>query len=245
MNDSSIQASGYCQKCDCEHSIEVGKSRIFAEQLFKNLEEFGRIDFDSNESDPLYSTDYLWGEARGQMFGVLHCIDNDGKDVILKAFSCQYNSQWKITGWVPPLLDVELYHKIVPPVDAEIKRLTAEIEKKPNNAKELKLERKTLSQKFMKEIHSLYSLMNFNGEESTLADAFSLSKGMPTGTGDCCAPKLLNFAARNNLKPLGLSEFYFGKENKSRTRRHGDYYTACENKCQPILGFLLCGIDDV
>jgi tRNA pseudouridine32 synthase/23S rRNA pseudouridine746 synthase len=64
------------------------------------------------------------------------------------------------------------------------------------------------------------------------------------GVGECCAPKLLNYAALNGLKPLGLSEFYWGKENKSGTRKHGEFYPACAEKCQPILGFMLCGIKE-
>jgi len=70
-----------------------------------------------------------------------------------------------------------------------------------------------------------------------------LSGNIPTGAGECCAPKLLNYAALNGLKPVGLSEFYWGKENKSGTRQHKQFYPACVEKCQPILGFMLCGAE--
>ena len=76
----------------------------------------------------------------------------------------------------------------------------------------------------------------------TLHEAFIESKGIPTGTGDCCAPKLLNFAAQNNLRPLGISEFFWGRENKS-----GNIITPfsilLQRKCRPILG--LCCVDSI
>lgn len=95
----------------------------------------------------------------------------------------------------------------------------------------------------MQDIHSLYRLHNFRGEQCSLFDLFGDTNGIPTGTGDCCAPKLLNLAARNGLQPLGLAEFYWGKTNKSASRQEGYFYPACQDKCGPILGFLLCGLE--
>ena len=103
-------------------------------------------------------------------------------------------------------------------------------------------QRKLLSQNLMKEIHSLYNISNFRGETMPLNDIF-IGNGIPTGTGDCCAPKLLNEAARRRFIPKGLLEFYWGKENPSKTRQHGHFYTSCIDKCQPILGFMLCGLE--
>ena len=94
----------------------------------------------------------------------------------------------------------------------------------------------------MKDLHATYLLTNFRGESKSLTDVFLGTSGIPTGTGDCCAPKLLNYAAKHNLTPLGISEFYIGKENRSKTKEHGTFYPACSSKCQPILGFLLCGL---
>ena len=93
----------------------------------------------------------------------------------------------------------------------------------------------------MKKLHDLYELQNFKGEKKPLAEFFKDTNGIPTGAGDCCAPKLLNHAARNNLRPLGIAEFYWGKTNHSNTREHSQFYSCCVSKCQPILGFMLCG----
>jgi hypothetical protein len=213
------------------------------------LESEKRIDFlqGSVGTNPRLSTDYLFGEARGQMFGVLQCEDSEGNEVILRAFSCQFNGIWEVPDWAPPLLDIGIYEKIVPPVERQIKRLGREMTKLEKNSdlyREKSALRKKLSRGLMKEIHALYRLRNFRGETRSLEEAFFLEKGIPTGSGDCCAPKLLNEAARRSLKPLGISEFYWGKATRSGTRQHGQFYSSCEGKCQPILGFMLCGVEE-
>ena len=96
----------------------------------------------------------------------------------------------------------------------------------------------------MKEIHAMYRLSNFRGETESLPNAVYGAEGIPTGTGDCCAPKLLGYAARNGLTPLGLTEFYFGRTNRSGTKKHGEFYSSCLNKCGRILGFMLCGLEE-
>ncbi len=189
-----------------------------------------------------FSTDYLWSDARGLMFGALECQDTDGNTVVLKAFSGQYNGEWLTDGWVPPILDVTKFYQLSNPVDREIKRLNRLIAEDGKNP-ELIRERKALSQELMKTIHALYLLTNFHGKTSPMAEVFQ-GGGLPTGAGDCCAPKLLNHATKNRLTPIGLSEFYWGKENRSGTRQHGEFYSACTEKCQPILGFMLCGIEE-
>jgi len=236
---------GYCVDCGKKHALGEGNARKYCRELIAELEQQQRIDLLCDSGDPRFSTDYLFGDARGQMFGVLECEDSDGQVVVLKAFSCQYNGAWLVDGWCPPLLDVDEYNRIVPDVDIEIKSLGRQIDGLPSDSekrKELKRRRKKISQDQMKRIHSLYSVHNFKGEVVSLSEAFFQGKGMPTGTGDCCAPKLLNFAAKNNLKPLGLAEFYWGKENRSGSKKHGEFYSCCEGKCKPILGFMLCGL---
>ncbi len=233
-----------------------------------------------------FSTNYLFGDARGQMFGVLECKDGSGNTIILKAFSCQYNGEWLVDGWVPPIFDVDAFHKLTQPVYKKINALGRRIKTfDPSNAathpglrsplqkrgaleipstggvperrggslnsprndisekKELIEQRAALSRNLMREIHNLYTLTNFNGEKRPLFDVFD-AKTVPAGTGDCCAPKLLNYAALNGLKPIGLSEFYFGKESKSGEKQHGEFYPPCIEKCQPILEFMLEGAGD-
>ncbi|MFT5169564.1 MAG: tRNA pseudouridine32 synthase/23S rRNA pseudouridine746 synthase [Candidatus Omnitrophota bacterium] len=213
------------------------------------LQKERRIDITTSnaDADRRLSLDYLFGEARGQMFGVLECKDQDGAIVLLKAFSSQYNGIWDVDGWVPPLFEVDEFNATISQTDKEIKRLDAIIDDATMNDNErnkLIQKRKSISQNSMKEIHDIYRLNNFNGETKTLHEISLNKRGIATGTGDCCGPKLLNHAAKNNLRPISMAEFYLGQENKSKTKQHNEFYPSCIDKCQPILGFMLCGACD-
>ena len=180
------------------------------------------------------------------MFGVLECLDPSGDTIWLYGFSGQFNGQWQIPGWVPPLFDIEEFTRIHDPVEREIKKTGKSITAATAGSahqKDLIKQRRQLSRELMNDIHDLYRLHNCLGEKRTLHQAFNHQRGKPTGTGDCCAPKLLNYAALSNLLPLSLAEFYFGKTNRSNSKHHGCFYSPCADKCQPLLGFLLCGIE--
>jgi len=241
---SEYACAGFCPVCRETHFLEQGGAREHCFLLLKILEQKGRIDFYAPEqqADRRLSLDYLFGEARGQMFGVLECKDYAGEITVLKAFSGQYNGIWEVDGWVPPLLDVEQFDQMVCDIDRQIKELGNRISclTEGKERQQLTGQRKKLSQGLMKQIHALYQVRNFRSEVKPLSDFFP--SGIPAGAGDCCAPKLLNEAVRRNLIPVSLAEFYWGGPNRSGTREHGSFYAACAEKCQPILGFMLCGI---
>jgi tRNA pseudouridine32 synthase / 23S rRNA pseudouridine746 synthase len=106
---------------------------------------------------------------------------------------------------------------------------------------ELKKLRKELSRQLQAKMHATYSLTNFFGMSQSLRQLIPLS--LPTGTGDCCAPKLLNYAAINSFKPLTMAEFWWGESSANGYKISGQFYGSCEERCQPIMGFLLSGID--
>jgi len=227
----------------------VEPAMVEAQKLMRLLAAHKQIAFDDQTGNPEeLSTDFLYGEARGKMFGVLVCEKADGERLTIKAFSGQYNGLWKVEGWVPPLFNVHDFWQLLNPIEKRIKELGRNLEGMASGStrrEKLQQQRKELSQKLMKQIHELYCLHNFRKQQCSLTDLFPTSQGIPTGTGDCCAPKLLNHAARNQLKPIGLAEFYWGKTNRSETRSQGTFYPPCTDKCGPILGFLLCGIKEL
>ena len=65
--------------------------------------------------------------------------------------------------------------------------------------------------------------------------------GTHAGAGECAAPKLLQYAYQNSLRPLCMSEFWWGNppSSGSTVRVHGSYYPACEEKCRAILAWML------
>lgn len=243
----TVACRGYCAACGCEHRLPVGPALVHARDIHARMCAAGRIDIDvpPADADPRFSLDYVWGDARGQMFGVLAYRSADGKEGVLKAFSSQYNGVWTLAGWVPPILDATAFKQLVMPVDRQIKALGARIaECREHTPERTRLvgERKVLSRSLMQQIHDLYTVANFRGAKQPLRDVF-LQKGLPNGAGDCCAPKLLQYAALHNLTPLGLVEWYVGQTNRSGKRVHGRWYPACAEKCQPLLGFMLCGLE--
>jgi tRNA pseudouridine32 synthase/23S rRNA pseudouridine746 synthase len=110
-----------------------------------------------------------------------------------------------------------------------------------NNAdmriRELKQQRKQISRNLQAQMHKAYSIMNFLGNTSSLQQ---LMPQLPTGTGDCCAPKLLHYAAINKWKPLAIAEFWWGESTQDKIA--GEFYGACVERCQPLMGFLLSGL---
>ena len=102
----------------------------------------------------------------------------------------------------------------------------------------LKQRRKAISQNLQKQLNAAYRLTNFAGLSLTLEQI--VLGTAPTGTGDCCAPKLLHYAATHGLKPLAMAEFWWGAANLDKLQ--GEFYPACTERCQPLLGFLLSGL---
>lgn len=100
----------------------------------------------------------------------------------------------------------------------------------------LRKERKRLSRQLQAEMHQSFEHHLWAQEPWSLASLFP--SGPPTGTGDCCAPKLLHYANQNQLVPLALAEFWHGESTENRTR--GEFYLSCKERCQPLLGPLLC-----
>ncbi|MEH1778052.1 MAG: pseudouridine synthase [Nostoc sp.] len=108
---------------------------------------------------------------------------------------------------------------------------------------ELKQQRKALSRQLQAQMQASYSLTNFSGRSQSLQEL--MPGGSPTGTGDCCAPKLLHYAATHNLKPLAMAEFWWGASSVNQDKIQGEFYGACAERCQPLMGFLLSGLKSI
>ena len=110
---------------------------------------------------------------------------------------------------------------------------------------ELKEERKQRSAALQQWIFEQFRLLNARGEEKNTYDIFYelFEQLPPAGTGECAAPKLLQYAYQNGLEPIAMAEFWWGDSPKGEIRRHGQYYPSCKHKCEPILGFMLQGLD--
>jgi len=109
----------------------------------------------------------------------------------------------------------------------------------------LKDKRKEMSDALQRWLFEQYVMLNGCGERRSLCSIFA-DTGMPVppaGAGDCCAPKLLQYAYLNGMHPVCMAEFWWGMSPKSEVRHHLRYYPACRGKCGPILGYMLQGLD--
>jgi tRNA pseudouridine32 synthase/23S rRNA pseudouridine746 synthase len=116
-----------------------------------------------------------------------------------------------------------------------------EYQKKINSLKE---ERKKRSAALQQKLFDQYQFLNFKGDTIDVGTIFShtAQKVPPAGAGDCAAPKMLQYAYDNKLKPIAMAEFWWGQSPKSEIRKHGYFYPSCRSKCEPILGHMLQGL---
>ncbi|MEG4814458.1 pseudouridine synthase [Microcoleus sp. K5-D4] len=123
--------------------------------------------------------------------------------------------------------------------DETLQPLKQLIEAADGRMRALKQRRKELSRELQTQMHAAYTLVNFLGKSISLSSLMP-TNSIPTGTGDCCAPKLLHYAAVHNLKPLAMAEFWWGPPSGDKIQ--GEFYGACSDRCQPLMGFLLSGL---
>ena len=123
--------------------------------------------------------------------------------------------------------------------DKTLQPLKQLIEAADERMRALKQWRKELSRELQVQMHAAYTLVNFLGKSRSISSLMP-TNSIPTGTGDCCAPKLLHCAAVHNLKPLAMAEFWWGPPSGDKIQ--GEFYGACGDRCQPLMGFLLSGL---
>lgn len=180
----------------------------------------------------------------GKMFGVL-VVEKDGvwqtADGVsfIAAFSAQLDGRCDHEGFVPPVYEMK-----TPPIGT-------------NKEESRRLQRLLFAQ---------YHLLNGKGEQKNLIEIFQneqpilspeewFGKGQgdqrprdkdplpPSGAGECCAPKLLQYAFLHGLKPLALAEFWVGASPANELRREGHFYAPCSGRCVPILRFMMQGLE--
>lgn len=155
----------------------------------------------------------------GRMFGILTCTDG----TVYKAFSGLLEGEYEKEGFVPPVFDVAKMKEVLSYHNSIIKAC-----KTSKDAKEK-------SRICWNEVLKLYSFNCFDGLKRTLETIFP---NAPSGTGDCCAPKLLSYAYGQGKKPESLCEFFYG----SGAHPHMSFHSPCDFRCKPILKHII-GLD--
>ena len=198
--------------------------------------------------------------GQGLMIGSLVCWNPNTKSRVI-LYSVSGNSKIPVTKnhaqneiFVPSLVSPEKINKALEENDLKIHQLTDkinEIAKKLRNEKSLaadelkKLQKKIaakrtkLTTQSLKKVFSLYDFTRFDGKKISLNQIIKEHKNKlpPTGTGDCCAPKLLSYAFENGLEPVSMDEVFYGRSAKSKI--NGQSYPPCDERCGYILPSIL------
>lgn len=170
----------------------------------------------------------------GKMLGVL--VVEGGK--FLAAFSGTLCGRSTLPYFVPPVFD--LHGTYFEEEERRISALNHELQ--ATDSATIEAERERRSQALQQWLFRQFRLLNARGEERPLLDIFA-PKVPPSGAGECCAPKLLQYAYRNGLKPLCMGEFWMGRSPRGEVREEGHFYPACQHKCKPILTWMMQGLD--
>lgn len=205
---------------------------------------------------------------QGKMFGVLVVAPNQPtiptqpkkNYAFLAAYSGLLAGRNDWEYFVPPVYDAQQPDGHFKTTEREISRLTS-ISSRPSitsgtslsSGISLSSDTRALSQELQTWLFHQYQLLNARGEVKDLVDIWQEYYNRPKllqkyplppgGTGDCCAPKLLQYAYQQGLKPLCMAEFWWGATTKTELRHHLNYYPACRGKCKPILTWMLQGLD--
>ena len=124
--------------------------------------------------------------------------------------------------------------------------LKVQFDKHESKINGMKSRRKDMSDALQEWIFRQYIVNNSLGESRSILDIFTDSGLVPPGgTGECAAPKHLDYAFRNGLKPLAMGEFWYGESPSTAVRTEGHFYPSCTSKCGPLLGYMLQGMESM
>jgi len=198
-------------------------AKVYAKEIMYHMDTQQCLDYEGAKE---ISTQSLLRPYGGMMFGVLVAVDQKrGEIVTLKAFSGEIEQTSYIEGWVPPTYDEASYREVIASSAKKIEELT--------NANRIQ-EAKQVSIETQHAIHSLHSFYTIDGEKRSLSQLCGDSS-LPSGTGDCCAPKLLSEAFRRKLRPVSMVEFFYGETNRSQSKLSHTFYPPCDSRCALIL----------
>lgn len=187
----------------------------------------------------------------GKMFGVLVVEDATGHQGFLAAYSGELAGDNKWPWFVPPIYDLLDPTSYFQEEQAHITALNQSVQEGAKDTPALKAERKQRSQALQQWLFRQYRVLNAEGNEADFIDIFTdyhktFGRGSatpPSGSGECCAPKLLQAAYSSGLRPLAMAEFWIGRSPKDELRIDGHFYPACSGRCRPILTHMLRGLD--
>lgn len=181
------------------------------------------------------------------MIGSLVCWDKkEKKRIILYAVSGNNKQLIPLNTnskdiFVPSIVSSEQIDQALKQNDKEIHELTEQINEltlinkaSPQRARLLK-KRTALTDSSLQKVFHLYLFTKYNGRKLSLNGIIKCHNNHlpPTGTGDCCAPKLLSYAFEKDYEIISMDEVYYGRDTKNI--KNGISYAPCDERCGYIL----------
>jgi len=186
---------------------------------------------------------YDFRNQKGKMFGVLVVQKDDNAYSYLGTVSGKLPENIKCNKFIPSIFDDSIDDFFINRGMTELSEIGNQIKNTNSNSEiiSLKEKRKQKSIALQHRLFENYHFQNLSGNEKNLIEIFkhSLHGNPPSAAGECAAPKLLQYAIRHRLKPIALTEFWWGSSIKNKEREHIVFYPACKNRCRPILEYML------
>jgi len=186
---------------------------------------------------------YDFGTQRGKMFGILVVKKQDNTYCYLGTVSGKLPKNAICEKFIPSVFDESVDDFFINKGMKKLSDIGNQI-KKANNPSEiisLKEKRKQKSVSLQKQLFKNYYFLNLSGKQKNILEIFDESGHgkPPAASGECAAPKLLQYAIENQLKPIALTEFWWGSSAENKEKENRAYYQACKNRCRPILEYML------
>ncbi|MBB5219419.1 tRNA pseudouridine32 synthase/23S rRNA pseudouridine746 synthase [Treponema rectale] len=184
----------------------------------------------------------------GVMIGCLVCLDCDGKKIVLRTVSGnRYDVVSNVDDssiFVKPIVSSIQIQEALEKNDLKIHQLTEKIESLDNSLEKslFSKQRRLLTDESLNSVFNLYSFCCADGKVRSLKEICAITNGNnlpPAGTGDCCAPKLLNYAFSHEMNPISMCEVFYGN---SKTRVSFEKSSPCDERCGLLLPVIL-GLD--
>lgn len=185
---------------------------------------------------------YDFSSKKGKMFGILVVQKADNNLGYLGTVSGKLPNNKTCSQFVPSLFDESKDDFFLTKGMTELTKMGNEIKEATTPIQIIKLTEQRAQKSFslQQQLFTHYRFLNQNGTEKNALEIFESSsqRNPPAAAGECAAPKLLQYAFKHQLKPIALAEFWWGNlENKEK--EHKAFYSACKNRCRPILEFML------
>lgn len=247
-----LQPNGYFKTHEAEitalnHEIEVLKQSDDYEKAIKKI------------ADLKVEAQQVVAEAQQKMVVAKHLRDKRRKE---KAIVSEDEQREMIRE--SQYMKAEL-HRTKKRYAALLEAAEAEVEAYNRKIAELKSTRKRKSDHLQRWLFSQFIFQNARGERKDLLSIFrnyyllhspksvlathytamgeQITLFPPSGTGECCEPKLLQYAFTHGMRPIEMAMFWWGEPPKTEIRQHGQFYPACNGKCKPLLTWMLKGMN--